>query len=346
MKSTQNNTAMLVLSALLLTPSLTKANELELYGLAHVSLDNNDDGIDSSFYVASNSSRFGLKGNLELESGHKIIYQFESGVDLSGRGNNDGNGGAGSNSLFTKARDSFVGIDFGWGNIKAGRLGVLNQWLYDFNLFADQVGDLGNFWGATGIPGRADGTVMFELTPSGNLSGHLLWVPENGVDNSTITSFKGKWQQENLHLAIDFINKETPLETHSAMSLTAQYQMDQFVFGASLMNETDIAGVSGNDRDTFSLGASYAFDGGQFKIQYATSDSDLEAFDGTQIALGADFALDKSTTFYIAYSQTDNDPLSSFTTNNYGHGQAVTVVSGQDPSSFSIGLVYHFSKSL
>jgi len=54
-----------------------------------------------------------------------------------------------------RARDSFLGLrSHDYGSIQFGRVGGLNQWLYDYNLFADQVGDLGNIWGGDGLPGR------------------------------------------------------------------------------------------------------------------------------------------------------------------------------------------------
>jgi predicted porin len=94
-----------------------------------------------------------------------VLFQYESGVDLTGRGSGDGNGGGvPGNTLFTRTRDSFVGLNGGFGTFLAGRLPAHNQWLYDFNLFGDQVGDLGNIFGKN-LPGRADGALHYK-TPS------------------------------------------------------------------------------------------------------------------------------------------------------------------------------------
>jgi len=127
------------------------ALDLTVYGVGHLSADGIDLDTDSSGYVHSNSSRLGFKGSHDLGNGFAVLYQFESGVDLTGRGTGDGNGGADSDGqLFTRTRDSFVGVQGGFGAVMLGRVGGLNQWLYDYNLFGDQVGDLGNIWGATG----------------------------------------------------------------------------------------------------------------------------------------------------------------------------------------------------
>ena len=109
------------------------ALDLTVYGVGHLSADGIDLDTDSSGYVHSNSSRLGFKGSHDLGNGFAVLYQFESGVDLTGRGTGDGNGGADSDGqLFTRTRDSFVGVQGGFGAVMLGRVGGLNQWLYDY----------------------------------------------------------------------------------------------------------------------------------------------------------------------------------------------------------------------
>ena len=168
-----------------------KAFELDIYGVGHLSADSNDDGQDSQGYIASNSSRLGVRAKHDISNGLHIGAQYESGVDLTGRGTNDGNGPGTSNNLFSTSRDSFVSLGGGFGTVTAGRLGVLNQWLYDYNLFADQIGDLGNIWGGTGIPGRANGMIAYTSPQLGmGLKGFIGYIPESGTNNADITVVK------------------------------------------------------------------------------------------------------------------------------------------------------------
>lgn len=133
------------------------AQDLTIYGVDHLSADGIDNGAQRSEYIHSNSSRLGFKGSHDLGDGFSVLFQYESGVDLTGHGAGDGNGGTNANGqIFTRARDSYVGLKGGFGTVLIGRLPALNQWLYDYNLFADQVGDLGNIWGGDGLPGRVD----------------------------------------------------------------------------------------------------------------------------------------------------------------------------------------------
>ena len=49
-------------AVLVLVCQPTKALDLNIYGVGHLSVDSVDDGQNSSVYVASNSSRLGLSG--------------------------------------------------------------------------------------------------------------------------------------------------------------------------------------------------------------------------------------------------------------------------------------------
>ncbi|NIA02738.1 MAG: porin, partial [Planctomycetia bacterium] len=92
MKQLHNSSllATAVAATLCLGAGNAAALEVNLYGVGHVSADNNNDGTDSQWYIASNSSRLGLKGSQKLSDNINAIFQYESGVDLTGRGTNDG----------------------------------------------------------------------------------------------------------------------------------------------------------------------------------------------------------------------------------------------------------------
>ena len=88
--------------------------EVTLYGKAHLSLENQSDGMESGTFASSNSSRLGVKGSMEFGNGLTGFAQFESGVDASGEGaaQGDGNGGQpnAQGQMFTRARDTFAGL--------------------------------------------------------------------------------------------------------------------------------------------------------------------------------------------------------------------------------------------
>ena len=98
---------------------------LDIWGVAHMSVDGADNGQESDTYIASNSSRLAVSGDQGVTDNLKIVFQYESGVDLTGRGENDGNGGCGADGeacqgqLFTRTRDAFVGLSGGFGKLLA-----------------------------------------------------------------------------------------------------------------------------------------------------------------------------------------------------------------------------------
>ncbi len=335
------------------------AFELDVYGVGHLSADSNDDGQDSQGYIASNSSRLGVRGRHENSQGLHVDIQYESGVDLTGRGTNDGNGPGTSNNLFSTSRDAFVSLGGDFGTVSVGRLGVLNQWLYDYNLFADQIGDLGNIWGGTGIPGRINGIVSYTTPEFGeSFKGFVGYVPESGTDNGDTTVLKLNMENPSgVKLGVGYSNQGNgnfgpALEDQTSFAITASYATGPFSVGGGYQSDADIAGINGDDRDSFTLGGSYSFGRTTLKAQFTnstadTADGNTADGDAEMVAVGVDYALDKATTLYVAYAGTENDPTAAFKANNYGHGQAVDpAANGEDPSSFSVGIVYKFDANL
>lgn len=330
------------------------ALELDIYGVGHLSADANDDGQTNQGYIASNSSRLGVRGKHEIGNSLHVGIQYETGVDLTGRGTNDGNGPGTSNNLFSTSRDSFVSLGGKFGSMTAGRLGVLNQWLYDYNLFADQVGDLGNIWGGTGIPGRTNGMVAYTTPKLGmGLKGFVGYVPESGTKDGETTLLKLNMENHSgLKLGLGYSNQgkgnfSPTSENHSAGAVTGSYAIGSFSIGGGYQSDSNIGGIKGADRDSYTVGGRYRFNRITVKSQYTTTDADTLNSDADMAAVGVDYSLNQSTTLYAAYAKTNNDPNVAFMSNNYGHGQAVNpAANGDDPSSFSVGIVYQFNASL
>ncbi len=333
------------ISAIAIQPAT--AATLSIYGVAHGSIDNSDDGVDSSTYIASNSSRLGFNGDKELSTGLSAIYQYESGIDLTGSGTNDGNGGTihSTGELLTGIRDSFVGLAGDFGAVKIGRVGGLNQWLYDVNYFGDQVGDLGNMWGASGLPGRVSNTLSYDTPNLSGFTGTLAYKPEEGGTDTDVTVLKINYAMDALKVGFGYLSNGTGTSNdQTATALTASYNFGAFDIGAGIQSDSDIGGVTGADSDSFTVGGSAQVGPGRIKLQYTGVDPEGNDNDSTQIAVGYDHPLNDAATVYIAYASTDNDAGASLGASNYGHGDSVApAAAGEDPASVSIGFVYKFN---
>ncbi len=366
-----------VFLAALFAAQTSLAFNLDIWGVGHVSYDFSDDGEDSSDYVASNSSRLGFSGDHDLGNGLSLIYRYESGVDLTGQSGNDGNGGGPrSGELFTATRDSWVGVKSDFGTLQFGKNGGLNEWVYDFNPFGDWVGDLGNIWGGTGLPGRISSQARYTTPDLGGFNLGVTYAPEEGVDDTDIILVKGNFANGDVvpglklgaaYMSVgqgkNALGKSN--DEHTVFAVTASYSfLDKYTIGAGYQAESDIpngvqgsikdqVGLSDDDgRDGFTVGGTAALGNGTFKAAFTSTGGDAKDTDATQFAVGYDYNLGKNTVLYIAYASTDNDDFASFSATNYGHGDDVGVgvdpVTGfsQDPSSFSIGLVYKFNAAL
>ncbi len=325
-----------------------QALELNVYGVGHLSADNVNDGADSAIHVTSNSSRLGFRGNQDIGDGMKVLFQLESGADLTGQGSNDGNGGGTTSGVFTDARDSYVGLGGGFGTVLAGKLGGLNQWLYDYNLFGDQVGDLGNIWGGSGLPGRVTSALHYRTPDFNGISVGLSYVPdENTAVTQDATVVKVDYVGGALKIGGALATIKTAAEDWSVNALTASYDFGKFTVGGGLQTESNMAGVSGADRSSYTLGASMKVGGNStLKAQIANSSADGVDNDASQLAIGYDHSLNKYATVYVAYAATTNEANATFTANNWGHGDAVTPVAGDDPNVLSVGLVVNFDVGL
>jgi len=155
----------LAILATLSTPSIASA-EAKLYGKAHLSFGSvsADDGTtkSSSNAVTSHKSRVGIKGNVDTESGTKVVYRFEWEVDMADNSK--------SSADHIKARSQYVGLKDSWGEVrigrddspykKAGKKNVehLSDTWADFNNIIDKGQDTRHndsiaYWGKVG-PGK------------------------------------------------------------------------------------------------------------------------------------------------------------------------------------------------
>jgi len=318
----------IILTSAIISPSAMALN-LNIWGVGHLSVDSFDDGDESSLYVASNSSRLAFEGDQELSDNLKVVFRYENGVDLTGQGGNDGNGGPGNQSggLFTNTRDAWLGLSGIFGTIHMGRVAGLNQWVYDYNLFADQVGDLGNIWGGTGLAGRVSSSIEYITPEIGPMVIKAVYVPEENSPDSDIIVLKGDADISDIKIGLGYMSQGNGVGSndHKATALTASYSFGAFGIGGGFQTETDIGGTDGADSDSITIGGTFDIDSGKIKAQFTS-------FSGSGNNNDA--------------SPTNNDTGTNFTTNNYGHGDAVTPVAGNDPSAFSVGLVYKFDTAL
>jgi predicted porin len=123
----------LAIASVLAAPAAyAQSSNVQLYGRAVLGIDsygaegaaNGATDYQNRIRVFDNSSRVGLRGTEDLGNGLKAIFQIETGVAVDS-GSSQGSGGAANSSKGTWAsRDSFVGLDSGFGRLTFGRQSI------------------------------------------------------------------------------------------------------------------------------------------------------------------------------------------------------------------------------
>jgi len=341
-----------------LVPAAAMA-EVAVYGRIHTSVDSIS-GVAAqtdSTYVNSNSSRFGVKGSEDLGKGVKGLFQIESGI-TSTQTKADGNGGAGATGpLFTNQRDTYVGLTGDFGTFLTGRLGGSNQYVYDSNLFADQIGDAATFTNT--IPGRVNGALYYQTPDIGGLKAGLSYLPATSVNDTTGNTTGGN----SYGLKLDYANAGITanfayfnVKASSTTTLTPMSLAGSYAFGNGAMVTAQYVkattSVSGADttRNIFNIGGKYSLSSDStIKAQYSkagesTTSGVTNAGSGaTMIAVGYDYSLSKKAGLYVAYAVVNNDSAATYVVDNYGHGGNSTApAAGEDPSGISVGITYDF----
>ena len=145
-----NKFKFLFASSLLLI-SMSAISAPKVYGKLNIALNNDgSDGVnEKEIDLISNSSRLGLKGQLEMQDGLVGLYQIEYQIDpVDGHARDEVRGENGeikvTDSTFTQ-RNSYVGLKGSFGTLKLGKHDTpLKKASLKVDLFNDLKGDIKN----------------------------------------------------------------------------------------------------------------------------------------------------------------------------------------------------------
>lgn len=322
------------------------ADGVTVYGRAHVTVDQLDNGADSDLTVSSNSSRLGFKASTDIADGLKGIMQIESEVRFD----------EGSGNFAT--RDSYVGLQGGFGTVRLGQMDTplkLVRGAVDF--FGDQIGDVRNLTrlnSGNGAPygqdfdARFKNGVFYNTKPfAGGFVFNLYYTPQvGGVDlenDSAAYSTSVTYEAGNLYLALAQEQWETRNDS-SALRFGARYKAGNWTVGGLFQQATVKTATAEEDVTTLGLGTSYKVSS-EWTLKgqvYSLDAKDRDDSGATLIAIGADYSLSKQFRLLFAYAQADNDDLATYRISGGGYGDAVGTVAGEAATGLSFGMRYDF----
>lgn len=347
--------------------AMADTSNVIVYGVAHVSVDsvsgNATQVATKRLGVNSNSSRLGVKGSEDIGDGLKAVFQFETGVNLTGgTGVNDGNGLATTGTMFSGARDTFAGVSGNFGTITLGRQALANQWVYDSNYFADQLGNAAIFTDAR-QGGRANGMIIYKSNNMNGFNAALSYIPGSSLSNASPSTTEGKnsyglklnYAASGITANFGYFNLGTKViatgvQTDSKpLTLAAGYDFGKGVVSAQYVKDKLDVGSVSTTQNIYNIGGKYNLSGNSvIKAQYSKANDRTGAVNSgaSMFALGYDYNFSKRTTIYASYAKTSNDTNGGFDVDSYAHGVAngrIAATGGtQDPNAFGVGIVHKF----
>jgi predicted porin len=322
---------------------------LTVYGRANLSFDHLDNGDESDFNVSSNSSRVGVKGSVDVSEGLKGILQIETQINYDN--------GSGS----VAARDSFIGLEGGFGRVRLGQVDTpLKLIRGNVDFFGDQIGDVRNVSrlnGSTGVPysghdydARFRNGVFYNTPSFSGLVFNLHYTPEvkeatDLSDKSAAYSTSLVYTTSALYTSLAYEQWEATNDSN-AVRFGIRYTLNDWTFGG-LFQQAALKNIEGVDEEkvkTIGGGASYKVSPKVLvKGQVYAVDADTDETGTTLVAIGADYILSKQIRLQFAYAQADNDELARYRiTGGGGYGDSIATVVGETASGLSVAVRYDF----
>jgi len=294
------------------------AQNVEVYGVMDYSLASTTEEISGGATTKTTTtgangnlagSRFGVRGSEDLGGGLKAVFQIEWGIDVAAR-----NAAVGDNN-----RNTFVGVEGGFGRIQAGTFATLTKNLNDRTVFGGAtMGGIGWVAQENGYENDRIASLIQYSTPT--ISGFKGHVQYGGGLMTDTTATAGKagatsllygFDYSNGPVAFEFAAMDQTTDTEQAgptstkvrqNSIRAAYDMGtvKVVYNYN-KRDTEVGGVTAERNDN-NIGVAYALSGATTLLaQYGKGDQGTTEIKGYQV--GATYALSKRTTLYAGYGR-------------------------------------------
>ena len=298
-----NKSKFLFASSLLLI-SMSAISAPKVYGKLNITLNNNgSDGVkEKEIDLISNSSRLGLKGQLEMQDGLVGLYQIEYQIDpVDGHARDEVRGENGeievTDSTFTQ-RNSYVGLKGSFGTLKLGKHDTpLKKASLKVDLFNDLKGDIKNI---TDGENRITSFLGYDSPVFGggvSISVSLSKGKDDGVVGTDLDGEFGTNLSASLKYDIEVIQFVIATEKASIKGFDHNRLGMMIPAGPvtiGLIHTTTESTVGNSvdyDATTISIAGKVADGNGRVKFQYGTSDKSAGL---TQTQIGYDHKLFKN----------------------------------------------------
>jgi len=334
------NILALAITGMLIAPLTAQAANVEVYGKVRMSANMADNGAaapaeSSTLSVSSNSSRIGFKGSEDLGNGLTALYQAETDYSFD-----DAN-------TFS-ARDGYVGIQGGFGKLRAGRLSSpYKMTTASLDVWNDSPGDYNTI---IRHDTRASNSIEYSSKTKDGLSFAAAYIASTVDDELPVTagnadrdgiSLSATFTQDKIKgtLAIENLGQGTGQPDDKGTKIGVSYQLDNITLLNGIYEMVDDGTV---DNSTIYISGTRKMNNKYLlKGAFGSRDSTSGASDGaTFLAIGVSHQYTKNVEVYALYAQVDNDAGSQLGLQKAMDGAGVA---NETASSVSIGINMNFS---
>jgi predicted porin len=331
----------IAVGAVVALPAAVLANDVTVYGRAHLSVDLLDDGADySELNMSSNSSRLGFKA--------------EKGEDLKGFMQIEGEITYNNGSSNLSNRDTFAGIKGDFGMVRLGQFdSPFKAARGPANLFGDQVGDMRNLTrvGSGTFDERPANTIHYQTPNFDGLRANLAYSLHAGNTKAAdakdeVVSASVVYKKDALDLAVAFEQwgEDASNGKRSAMRAAIGYgvtdELKLVAFYQTVDHDNDA-----HDADVLGLGAEYKLTKETaVKGMYMIRSADPDDRDSSMAAIGIEHRLDRSLRVYANYAMVSNDDAIAINPWNQARttGNTAPAANGETHSAISLGMRFDF----
>lgn len=369
--------------------ALAQASNVQIYGRANLGLDNYSAtgstagaaaDLKSRSRVFDTASRLGFRGTEDLGNGLKAVFAIESGVNVDSGGGNGQSGAANGSTGFLASRDSFAGLEGGWGRVTFGRQSVF----YSNGAIAQTSSNYanaeipwtkGNTFGRVAGPASRQSNVVAYNSPTLNgFNGTLSYAPNSEAAAAGANTDASIWGVTLRYNGI--VNAQWDYAVNQAASGGANrlkvsgnklgigwpYSPGAQISLIWTQNKNDdVAGTAGfsalhnNIKQTaWTLNWEHVFGKVQALAMYGklNNASGCTALNGTAngcdntgataYMLGLRYLLSKRTSTYVTYNKVSNSSHQIADYTGDGYNASAAIGAGSDPRVVAVGLMHNF----
>jgi len=283
-----------VASLLALSPAAFAKGPIDgkVYGKVNVSVVNTDTNSGDMWELNSNASRIGFKGATEISDSLEVFYKAEFEVCVD-----DGDC---KGQTFSQ-RNIMGGIRGSFGSVLAGKHDSPTKLAQKkIDLFNDLEGDIKNTFEGEN---RLSNIVAYSTPKVSGLQATLAMIPgeDTATDNGLADgiSYSLNYSANDLYIAIA---GDQDIDSQDLLRIVSQYKMDALKLG--FMYQQNEKNDGSLDESGYFISAAYKVDQLTYKAQFGTVENDITGDEEQTFSLGADYKLGKKTKAFVFY--TDN----------------------------------------